>query len=577
MATQAAGSFHVYGEPTEVENIVLDTADEFRDKLVRLTHQRHKAFIELRNELFPELFDALCRFESCNARIWQIEREIKRHHSDVLDRNAVTDEQAEALQEQRGIREHLGKEIKRLRVAWSSTAKAFSMHWQQIADWKNVKTLSKRKQAYAELPEFPQTAEPYVKIADSKGKELPGLVASTIPRYAAVWMEFDILERELGQEFAERLHPAIRAEIVEASQPKLTKTSPGIRYEYHREPQPRPWTKLTIQFGDGGLSLEKAFAGTTAFKLTPIYTNHTASGDVLVCDVTQQIGTKKNSVLITYRAKIHRPFAEDAVLKRWSLIIDGGKRSCVPLVASEIVPNHTGKGAFRYSLSWTKKKAGIEVAHFVGHNVNERLIVPHWLVERRLRFKEVQQQCDLQANGLLTLRGCAPQPKSKQGVEALKAYAENHVDDAAAVNLLDSLEVSIERSMRDARSAMVAIEQIYHVAARRICDRHDSYEPCDLDLARLKRYDTRDLLQPDVIPEPSREILFAVSPGKLKQFIAARKLPVASVEVLATIPADARETTLVSSYVESLGVKTGTKTNQPCRRSQSVAEPATIS
>ncbi len=565
------GSFHVHvTDSSSAEKEVLVVANEYRAALVSLTHQRHQSFIELRNELFPDLFSALCRYESCCARIWQIEAEIKRHHSEVLDRNAVTDEQAENLQEQRGIREHLGREIKRLRLAWSSTMRAFSLYWQRLADWKNIKTLAKRKELYAALDDFPAEIEPYVLLADEQGKELPGLVGSTLPRYASLWMEHDLLERELNAEFSPRLHPAIRAEIVEASQPKLTKTSPGIRYEYHRVPNPKPWTKLTIQFSGGGLSLDKALSGTSGFSLRLLSTLHKARADKSIYEVTQQIGTKANPALITYSAKIHRPFAEDAVLKRWSLIVDG-KRSCVPLVATEITRPHTGTGAFRYSLSWTKRKSGIEVARFEGTHINERLIIPHWLVERRLALKATQQATDLVANELLTERGLTPPPKQKQGVEALAVYVAANPDDVAAANNLDQCQCQRDRATRVANRALKAIEQIYHVAARRVCDLHAEHQPCDLDLATLKRYNTRDLLRKDVIPVTSRENLFAVAPGKLKQFIAAQKLPVASVEVMTTLPVVARDTDIITSYVADLGNKTGSKRNEirRCSRTES--------
>lgn len=578
MATRAMGSFHVYGRQADAERLILETADDYRARLVALTHRRHQQFVELRNELFPDLFAALCRFETARARISLIEDEIKKLHSDVRDRNAVTAEQDAALRSEREARDAAARDIKTLRLAWSSTMRAFALWWQGLSDWKNVKTLSKRRALYAALPAAPTDAETYQSLAAAKGKELPGLIAATLPRYAALWMEYDLLERELNEEFSPRLHPAIRAEIVEASQPKLSKTSPGIRYEYHRAPEPKPWTKLTLQFGGGGLTVAKAIEGTPAFTLTPIYTNHKAQGDKTVYEVTQQIGTKANPALITYRAKIHRPFAEDAVLKRWSLIVsDEGRRACVPLVSTATVTPALGDGAFRYSLSWTQRKAGIEVARFEGTHVSESLIVPGWLVERRLSLKAAQQATDLAANEFLQSRDATPQPQQKQGVEALAVYAAAHLDDAAAQNLLDNFEARLARAARIAKRALRAIEEIYHVAAARVCALHESYLPCDLDLSRLKKYDTRDLLREDVLPPKSRELLFAVAPGKLKQFIDSHGLPVASAEVIAALPSVSRDTDHVTSYVHSLGVATGRKTNYQRRCSRHDAQTTSLS
>ena len=62
------------------------------------------------------------------------------------------------------------------------------------------------------------------------------------------------------------------AEIIEATKPKHSKTSPGMRYQYHRVPDPKPWEKLTLKI-PGGLTVRDAIAGKhRSLRLTPLYT-----------------------------------------------------------------------------------------------------------------------------------------------------------------------------------------------------------------------------------------------------------------------------------------------------------------
>ena len=74
----------------------------------------------------------------------------------------------------------------------------------------------------------------------------------------------------------------------------------------------------------------------------------------------------------------------------------------------------------------------------------------------------------------------------------------------------------------------------------------------------------------DPVPPASREIMFAVAPGKLKALIDGYGL--ASSDVAYEVPADARETDLFSTYIANIGTKTGRKRSEKCRRSQHATE-----
>lgn len=539
--TSALGTFGVYGPPSSDEREVLRTASEYRNALCEIYASRHDATIEHRNEWFPQLYVAMVHFEDLGAKIYRVEKLIKQYHSELRDRNALTEEQDATLTELREQRKEAAAEIKREKKPWLEMFVAFREHWRTQADWKNIKTLAKRRFLYEPI-KWPNEC---------------------IAAYGRLWMEHDLSERDLDRQFAPVLHSAIRAEIKEASKPKLKADGPGMRYTYGRDPQPRPWEKLTLQFS-GGLPVGTA---SRSLSIEPTYTNHKASGDATLYDVTQQIGTSENPRLIKYRVKFHRDLPP-AVIQRWSLVVRGDRRTVIPVCTNLDMTKPVGKGTFTYDLTWTVRKAGVEVAHFWGEHVNERLVIPMWLVARRLVVAEFQLRFDTQANEVLAKLGHPPKPNAKQGMEALAEYAARNTLSADVAQLLDHNQRDMHLVRKDAASAGRCIESIYKTVARRVCSLHDSVIHDTLDIARLKRYDTRDLLREDVVPQKSREILHAVSPGKLREALKSYGLA-ASDAVRPEKPGDARETELFTGYVSSLGATTGRKESLPNRRSQS--------
>lgn len=580
--TQALGTFGVYGKPGD-ELAVLKTANEFRLRLCELYQERHEAMIDFRNAAFPELFAALVRFENIKARIYDLEKAIKAYHSDVRDRNAVTDEQEVLLKQLRAERTEALAEVKHQRKRWSELLKAFSTWWRTLADWKNVKSLTDRKSRYATIQQdLAAQGDPlrrgFVRAqcatndlsAPGDSGDSQGLTNGA--DYALLWMKFDLRERDLSAEFAPKLHPAIRQEIIEASQPKTSATSPGMRYQVGRRLELRPWTKATNQFGGGGLEVLDALEGTNQFSIRRVYTNHKGQCDESVYEVQQQIGTRHQPTLIRYRTKIHRALPGDATIQRWTLAVRDNKRVVIPIISGMNFKKPTGSGVFRYELRWTKRKAGIEVARFIGDHVNEPLVIPNWLIDKRMALKATQTACDLEANELLARRGCTPPPNEKQGYEALKVFCVEHDRDAEAANLLHAQFREIRRATKAMQSATRCIEEIYKVVTSRVCRLHDSIVPNELDLTKLKRYDTRDLLKEDIIPPASREILFAVAPGKLKALLNGYGLTKSDQEIP---DSDAPVTDVFTGYIQNLGVKTGRKENRErqCSRYETPSEP----
>lgn len=542
--TQAIGTFGVYGKPSDDEIEVLALADEYRESLVSLLHERHKAMINYRNDRFPELYAAMVRFEAIKAAIWTVEKEIKELHAKVRDKNIVTDDQELRLKELRAERTAANKLYLELRKPWFEMQKDFRDVMKSVEDWKQVKSLPVRKQKYAAI-EWPDD----------------------LAEYAEIWIAYDLRQRDLGIEFHKRgLHYTIRGEINAASKPKLSKTGPGMRYEYHRTPREQPWQTITLQI-PGGLVVRDAIAGKSkTLRLTPDYSNDKASGRQTVFRVQQQIGTKGGNRTLSYSVKFHRELRLDAVIQRWTLKVDGNKRKCIPILKQHGLVKPIGDGLLTYDLTWRVCDTGIQVCHFVGTHVNERLIIPTWLMGRRLKIHSTQRRCDEKANELLAYRGATPEAGKRQGFAALESYCATNPNDRLAENLRHDLANRLTRSRKVATKAIRTMEHLYETVVYRVCGLHAAIVNDEIDIAKLKRYDTRDLLRFDPIPKKSREYLQAVAPGKLKALL--RGYGLASGEMEDDFQGAARNTDVFTTYVASIAVATGTKTPAANHRSQ---------
>lgn len=528
----AHGTYGVSGQASPDELAVLDLADEFRRELCAIHHERHRLIVDTRNATFPRLWAALVEYELISAKIYEIESAIKALHAAKRDRNVRTPEQEAALTAMRERRTEVAAIIRSEKAAWIDWLKAYRKHFGALADWKKVKTLAKRRVLYDAI-EWP----------------------AGMREFGAAMLALDVRERELSGRYQELgLHSAIRGEIVAASKPKLGKSGPGMRYEYRRPPQPEPWRKIILQFV-GGVKYADLLAGKNrSLSITPDDRGRNRYR------TSHQIGTAKVPRRIEYTLHLQRPINPEEVIQRWTLVVtreqqrhfsgrgwfERTTRSIVPVVASAIVKPQ-GDGVLTYSLSWTRKKFGVQIAHFYGDHVDERLIIPAEIVERRMAAKEAEAECDIQANVYLSSVGELPPAGKRQGVDALETYVAANPTDNAAGNLLDECELHIHQARRAAKKALRTIEKIYETVALRVCSLHGSIVLPTIDLKKMKQYNKRDLLKDDVIPLKSREIMHAVAPGKLHALLKGYGLPVASDNV--AIPPNTEETDLFSTWV----------------------------
>lgn len=543
MSTRVLAQFGVHRlRPNQVADI-LARANRFRRILCRVYQARHDREIRIRNEFFPEILRAMSEYEALGYRCWELDTEIKKHHSDVRNRNAVLQEQKVTLKALRRQHAIAKDRVKVLRLPWFAAQKEFEKRYAAAADWKNVKTLSRRIQLYRRM-------------------DLEGLSPAAY-RYGQMFLASDIREKYLGVIYQGRgLHSAIRGEIVKASQPKKKRTGPGMRYHYRQRPEPKVWEKISIAFLKG-LTLTQLLTGVPGLRISRVTAGYAT--------VRQQIGTEEHPRMIEYPIRIHRDFPPDTQLQRWTLCVRTEnvlvvtknnprpklcpryRATVLPIMQSETFEKPKGTGLLTYELSWLPGLRGVTVATFRGDHVHETLVLPQALVDRRMQFKVIQQDCDDRCNTFLTEHGATPQPGERQGYMALIDWCRRHINDNEAANLYDVCTIRLGVALRDRRQSIRCIVKLYEGVVLRVCREHGVVVHEDKDHAKDKRYDTRDLLKQNAPTQSSRELRAAVAPGKLKQLLEGYGL-VTREEIPADFTGIARNTDLFTSYVAAAGV-----------------------
>lgn len=571
-------SYGVYGRATQEELSALELADRLRQAIHAEHLAEHRATIDFRNERFPELWDALCEKEHVSALIYAAEREIKAVHSDVRDRNYVSEDQEEALVELRLRRKRAQTRAKEARRPWSRFLSAFSAAWSAAANWKDVKDLAKRKEMYASLQIGPALCEAKRRseaaIAEAKNEDERTKAQNRYDRigwessmellieFGKIRMRHDLARRELLHAAqADGMHSGTKGEIAEATAPKTGKDGPGTRYSYHDSRPPSKWRKLVVQFA-GGLRVEDAIAGEDK----RLSLRRDSKWPNVLC-VRQQIGTADRPRFAEYRVKLHRPLSPEMVMQRWALVIEEvhgaseivrqktgvkTRRSVIVTVSKDIPSKAHGTEVLNVWLGWSLGRDGTcRVAQLRSKHVSEDVILPAWLMRRRVRVSSVEAKCDQEANELLLERHVILGELKLKGVCALEQWSK---DTGEEIPELRDLLVRPRRARMVESWAVETIRHVYRTVAARMGRLHGSVRFFRFDLKQMVRYDTRDLLAQNAAPDIVRRVRFAVAPGKLKAaLLEALPEEDASDEVMARPPAIARSTDVFTSWVNSLG------------------------
>lgn len=540
--------FGVYGHQSLDEIEVLELANEFRRKLADIHQRQHNAVVDYRIAAFPHFWNAQVDVAAINAAIFETEREIKKFHSEVRHRNALTAPLRAKLKAARAARASCVSRLSAASRDWYSHLRGFTKWFATVREWHLVKDLEDRKAAYLDLEIPPEFQE-----------------------YFELYCRFDLECRELFREYQNLgLHSAIRGEIVKATKPKIGKNGPGIRYFYGRAPELRPWRNITYQ--KSGKSWKTYLQGTPSLSAEPVYTNHTSGGDETVYLVRHQIGTSQHPRVIQYKVKFDKHLPDDAVIQRWTLSVDDhGKRHAKPIIVGH--PNKPkGDGVFGYTFVLEALPSGVAVARFFGDHVQETLVVPKWVLHRRAALERAQAEVDEVCNSHLSSLGISLDPL--EGISALRKHCQTTPTDARSGSLLDTCCLKLSQARKITDRAIRTIEDIYRFVAAKVCRLHGFVQHPSDDLAKQKLYDKRNLLAQDADVASVRRIRTYASQGKLRQYI--QQYGLATADVSQVLPSIARTTDVFTTSVNSLGIKSGAKANRQNRRSQHKQQPVSV-
>lgn len=328
--------------------------------------------------------------------------------------------------------------------------------------------------------------------------------------------------------------------------------------------------------------------------------------------VRQNIGTAKRPVYIEYQLMMHRRIPENAELAKWTLRLNGGRPYVSPIFDHAGMPRKTGNCVFTcdYSFGRLDDDGNLVVCYLLGDHINEELILPAWLVAKFEACAQIDEWLAGEAKKFFEALGKKTKGCAIRAIYGLIAKYENHGegdvhDYNRAVKWIAWYHSEKAQREKLFSQAARARDNIYLTAAARVARLHSHWIDDPMNIAEGKRKQSRDKAVPDVLPDIVRSRAFYAAPGKIRKafrkkgLIQDRKIKTenssrtcqhcrhvnlgdpkkllkcavcggkwdrdfgACLEHLARAGVDpkkysvARKTDVVTSYIKSLGVKTG--------------------
>jgi hypothetical protein len=491
--------------------------------LCDLHHKYHCDRIELRNTHFPVLWRACVAFEAARAKHHDYNRLLA--HQDMVigalrkekadlraqkaDLSEVTDKLNAANTEKKCLADTRDKyKSECVDVLWSARSEA-------------KKEYDTRREAYhAALKAVSDLAKSLGYGPNNhRRKELPTpeyAEGSWEFAYQTVSYQFGRDKKALGARYqAAGLHSGIRGEISTAVD--------EMEFTCSDRPRPAPYNTLPLQFKKTAkkdcptfAELEQRCQG---LKLTYLGSGAGKRGDCYLYEVEQQIGTSGKPRTITYELMMHRPWPKDAKLQRWALRLRDD-REYVSIILSREASTEpdtrpTSYVANDYSMGRMRDDGGLSVAHFVGEHINEEVYIPSWLVNKFRAIEDMDAAIDASAGKLLTdLDGSLRGDK----LVTIRRLAETSMR-AQEWLAWRSKEWSYRNKLH--RQATRAREHIFQVAVARISRLHTHLIEDQVEIAELKRKKTRDRAKGDGLRDETRRNATIAAPGELRKFLRA--------------------------------------------------------
>lgn len=552
----------VRGFATKAEKKMLALATEYKQRLAELHYWQHCAEIEARNRLFPELWTALTRFEIARAAQRDCESAIKRENSDSAFKHKNSNKKGRALKNK--THEQLFAELKRLKTVVSSRHEVVVQERQKYNAVKKsieaaieatilpphvlsmLETNDEQKEAKkAAKKKFRDSLFKNVKGIEKKRKVYSDILSRiddpVVRELKTIEWDADLEMKRLNKEYQDRgLNSGTRGDIDVAVKPKTKKDGPGMKYVCGEFPQVEPVNTLTVQFGDGGVTQEKLLGGKGKVTMVPAtqrqrvrkdYSETNAQKKFTEFGVRQQIGTDKLPVFAEYRVNVHKPLPEDIIIQQWKLCFDEFDKRSVSLIVShkDGFQKKTGEGTFTVDSGHkTQECGGIKVADFLGDNVNEKLILPSWLVKAFNEVHDRAAEIDESAKQFLEHRAIKIR---KNRPQAIQKIAKDKPDDGEANAWVAWYTRVWAQRNRKWRRLIRIRNKIFENAVARLRATHSHYIQDNVSYSKMSRNATRDVTDEsaklNTIARRNRQI---AAPGTLLEMLKKSGLTVLTVD-----------------------------------------------
>jgi hypothetical protein len=260
-------------------------------------------------------------------------------------------------------------------------------------------------------------------------------------------------------------------------------------------------------------------SGWSGLKLTYLGSGSGGRDDCHLYHVAQNIGTADDPQWIEYDILLHRPWPKHARLQQWHVQID--ERPYVTVILStegEADPQPVSYVANDYSTGRERADGGLSVAHFVGESINEEVYLPSWLVRRFHDVYAIDAAMDKSAGDLLESLGLSTKGNK------IRAIRRAAVESLRASNWLDWRDREWARRNKLHSRAINARRHIYRVAAYRIAKLHTHLIEDPAELATLKENKNRDRRREKSLNDTARRNFQIAAPGELRKYLRESKL-----------------------------------------------------
>lgn len=516
---------------------LLDLANEFKQEAVELSHDRHVQEICLRNTYFPALWNSLRDREYAKVGVWRAKQELAKHDmligaakkavkelkmQGASCRRAKDREGMEAVRNEAEMADKSLQEAKANKEAAIKILNIAESRCSQIAvDWEPLKASQAKMKSDRESRKAELKRLGIVGPNDKRRHDVP------VPQYTdgtyenavtAMFEKFYSDQKELSARYQKLgLHSTIRAEILDAIA-DMTFTCDPLK-----PGDIAPHSSLSVQIkaksGHSAPTFDELMAGSYGLAIQYVGSGTGKNNDCHLYHIRQDVGTRDVPRVAEYDMLLHRPIPANASMQRWTLVL--GEKPYVTVMIGKTVVACESKTSYvtnDYSTGRQVAGGGLLVCHFLGEHINEPVYLPGWLVEKFQRVDELDEMLAESAGDLLKSLGLSERDHK---ITTIRNSSSQFSECADWLSRFDRTWNARNKMLKQARGCRDAI---FHTVAARVSKLHTHLIEDPIDLAELKRNKTRDRRRDHDLSDRNRRNFQIAAPGELRRILRETNL-----------------------------------------------------